>query len=215
MKKIEVVIEDISDIEVLNGTEADRIILLSNLDQGGLTPSYEKVKKAKEMTNIPIRVMLRETSDSYVYDKDVMKKHLEDLENFKELGVEGIAFGALTEKGTVNYCWLNNIINNKGDLKLTFNKAIDEIESSKIEETLDRLKNMDVDVVMTSCADDEFLRLSKKMKRFIMPAAGIKIENAKEISNLYKADFLHVGSAVREDGVISVEKTNELKDSIK
>lgn len=220
MTKIEIVAKDLEDIEAINQSRADRIILLDNFEEGGTTPLTELVRIAKLTTDIPIRVMIRHRSDTYVYDDKDMKAIIKSIKEVKALGVEGIAFGSLTDKGDVNIDQLKEVIEAKGDLKLTYNKAFDEIEPSKLEKNFDSLAKLDVDVLMTSCqrvddnGKDIILPLAKKNTLDIMPGAGIKAETAKKIAKKYNATFLHVASGAKEGNDISIDKISELKDAL-
>lgn len=209
MAKLEIVATTIEDIKLINESKADRIILLSNLEKGGATPSLELVKNAREITDIPIRVMVREITDTYIYSEEVMKKHIDIIKELVELDVEGIAFGSLTEKGEINFLDLEQVINNKRNLKLTFNKAFDEIDLSTSIKNFKKLSNYDVDILMTGNNEsiDDLVNLNLLK---VMPAAGIKLENVKDIVEKYNSNFLHIGSAARENGKISPKKINEL-----
>ncbi|MFV0472987.1 MAG: copper homeostasis protein CutC, partial [Pikeienuella sp.] len=171
---------------------------LSDLDKGGLTPSIEKVKDAKAMTNIPIRVMLREIPNTYVYSEEIMNKHVNDLLAFKTIGVEGIAFGALTEEGRLDIPAMELIGEHKGDLGFTLNKAFDEIAIDKDDnersdsykkdiEALFSSKKANVDTIMSACSDKHANDVSHFEGASIMPAAGITIETAVEKSKEFKA----------------------------
>ncbi len=209
MAKLEIVATTIEDIKLIDKSKANRIILLANLDKGGTTPSLELVKNAREITDIPIRVMVREITDTYVYSAEVMKKHIDIIRTLIELDVEGIVFGSLTKKGEIDFSDLEQVINNKGNLKLTFNKAFDEMSLPTSIKNFKKLSNYDVDILMTGNNEVINELISLNLLK-VMPAAGIKLDNIKDIVEKYKPSFLHIGSAAREDGDISPEKIEEL-----
>ena len=105
---------------------ADRIELCENLAEEGTTPSYGTIKVCKELLRIPIVVMIRPRGGNFVYDDAELQVMLEDIRICRELGVDGISTGILREDHTVDFEKMKRIAECKGDLKVTFHKAIDE-----------------------------------------------------------------------------------------
>ena len=72
---------------------ADRIEFCSNLDEDGLTPKTDDLILIKKLVSIPIRVMIRPHSKSFVYnemDIEIMKNTI-DL--CKQHDFDGVVFG--------------------------------------------------------------------------------------------------------------------------
>ena len=61
-----------------------------------------------------------------MYDDAELQVMLEDIRICRELGVDGISTGILREDHTVDFEKMKRIAECKGDLKVTFHKAIDE-----------------------------------------------------------------------------------------
>lgn len=213
MTNLEVVAITIEDIEEINKSNAKRIILLQDFESGGATPDLEMVRIARSITDIPIRVLLRPRTDSYIYSDKDMQEVVNTIVELKALDIEGIVFSSLTDKGDINFKDLEKVINNKGNLNLSYGKAFDEIPEDKMKANFTKLSNYDVDTLMSSCQSDSeiYKELSELSLMKIMPSAGIKQETALSIAKLFKATFLHIASASRnEEGEICVEKINKL-----
>ncbi len=222
MTKIEIVTHKLEDIKRLKDSNIERIIYLDHLDKGGLSPRLESVEEAFDAASVPMRVMVRMKSENYVYSDDEFNQLLEYVEGLKIIGVEGIVFGSLTKDNKIDFNQLERIIEIKGNLKLTFNKAFDELEENVAVEQFDILSKYDVDCLMTVGTKTNVFEGQEVIKEItnrstieIMPAAGINLSNAKEVVNLLGASILHIGSAVRTDGEISIEKLNELISVLK
>src|SRR5699024_7872147 len=80
----------------------DRIEFCQNMVEGGLTPSIGLVQAAVEAVDIPINVMVRPHSKSFVYNEYDMDVMLRDIDAIKQAGANGIVLGTVTESGKVD-----------------------------------------------------------------------------------------------------------------
>lgn len=223
--KVEVIAWTLDDALEIQKSGADRIELVADLSRGGLSPNIDLVKQVIELTSIPTRVMVRCTDESFVYSKEQMNEHLEFISEVRKAGAEGIVFGSLTEEGRINFEQLQEVILVKGNMKLTFHRAFDEIDESIILEEYEKLTKFDVDTILTSGTKGSawegkelIKKLISKKKINILPGKSIDINNAKKIIDYTGANFVHVGYAVRTDdtesGQIDYNKVVELINSI-
>ena len=60
---LEVIAASVADAKAAQEGGADRLEIVRDLDQGGLTPPFDLVEEIAAAVEIPIRVMLRETPD--------------------------------------------------------------------------------------------------------------------------------------------------------
>lgn len=205
------------DIEKFGG---NRIELVTGVSDGGLTPSIALVKEVCEKVSIPVYVMLRPHSKSFVYDENDREIILNDLKAIKETKAKGIVFGALKKDDSIDEDLLKDVIKNKGHLGLVFHRAIDRskdvIESTKL------LLNYDVERILTSGGYDTALEgfyninimveLTKD-KITILAGAGLKPSNIEEFITKSNVTEVHMGSGVKYNGSnmedISEELMNE------
>ncbi len=225
MNKVEVIAWSLDDAIEIYKAGAHRIELVADLERGGLTPDINLVKQVSKLVEIPVRVMLRHTDESFVYDDELMNEHLEYIEKLKETDAEGIVFGSLTKEGKINFDQLEQVIKAKGDMKLAFHRAFDELSQEDIESEFEKLSKYDVDTLLTSgtCSSawegkDNIKKLIEKGTINILPGKSISIDNAKDIIDYTGADYVHVGYAIRdvanESGKIDKTKIEELINSV-
>lgn len=222
MNKLEVIAWSVDDAIRIEEGGADRIELVVDLDKGGLTPPLDLVKKVVEKVNIPVRVMIRDKWDSFVYDDEMMQGHLIYIELLQHINPEGIVFGSLTDKDLIDFDQLNEVIKVKGNMKLTFHRAFDELRSKVALKQFRHLAKYDVDTLLTSGLENsawEGRKLIKKLidkeKINILPGKSIDINNYQGIIKETGATYIHVGYAVRDkDGRIDINLIKKMKEGM-
>src|SRR5699024_10390703 len=108
---------------------ADRLELVSAINEGGLTPSYGTMKQVLNEVSIPVYIMIRPFSYHYDYQKDDLEIIYEDIKKVIELGGTNIVFGALNKNRTINEEILKSVIDMAPHLEITFHRAFDETAS--------------------------------------------------------------------------------------
>lgn len=214
---LEIIASTVEEAVAAEQAGADRIELVSALSEGGLTPSYGLIRQVVSTVEIPVHVLVRPHSKSFVYSKSDEETIITDIDLIRELGAAGIVVGSLTSDGRVDEGFLGRIIKHKGELSLTFHRAIDS--SRDILEAAEVLADFpEVDRILTSGGQATALEGKETIARLIedcpdliiLPGAGITLENAETLLEATKASELHVGSAVLQDGVIQKERVEAL-----
>ena len=214
---LEIIASTVEEAVAAEQAGADRIELVSALSEGGLTPSYGLIRQVVSTVEIPVHVLVRPHSKSFVYSKSDEETIITDIDLIRELGAAGIVVGSLTADGRVDEGFLGRIIKHKGELSLTFHRAIDS--SRDILEAAEVLADFpEVDRILTSGGQATALEGKETIARLIkdhpdliiLPGSGITLENAKTLLEETKASELHVGSAVLEDGIIQKERVEAL-----
>ncbi len=226
MNKLEVIAWSVQDVIDICNSKAHRIELVADIEKGGLTPSIELVREAVEISTLPIRVMVREKDESFIYDDGIMDEHISFINELKNINPEGIVFGSLTNDGKINVEQLERVIKAKGEMKLTFHRAFDELCDECYLDEYRLLSKYDVDTLLTSGTKENALigidnirtLIQEGAKVNILPGKSISIENARKIVDATNAKFIHVGYSVRDTndqhGRISIEKINEIVEEI-
>ncbi len=223
MKKvnIEVIAYNLEDAIRINNSNADRIELLANINEGGTTPSIELVKEIMDEINIPLRVMVRDNSNSFIYDEETMNKHYDFIKQMNELGVEGIVFSSLEKEGVLNEEHIKKINELKGNLNISYSRAFDTLTPDQARMQYCKLVANNIDTILTSGCASNAMEGSSLLRELIerndiniLIGGGVNLDNAKELIELTNGNYLHLGSAVREDGTnnssISIDKINKL-----
>lgn len=214
---LEIIASTVEEAVAAEQAGADRIELVSALSEGGLTPSYGLIRQVVSTVEIPVHVLVRPHSKSFVYSKSDEETIITDIDLIRELGAAGIVVCSLTADGRVDEGFLGRIIKHKGELSLTFHRAIDS--SRDILEAAEVLADFpEVDRILTSGGQATALEGKETIARLIedhpdliiLPGSGITLENAETLLKATKASELHVGSAVLQDGIIQKERVEAL-----
>lgn len=211
MSKVEVIVLNQEDAKIAEAYGADRLELVSAISEGGLTPSYGAIKRVVNSVNIPVMVMIRPHSYSFVYQKEEWEMMREDIKVARELGAAGIVFGALTKENSVDFELLAMVVEEAKGLSITFHRAIDESNPQEIYQSLCG-SPYKIDQVLTSGGKptvikgmDTLLNLMKGSvpgteNPVIMPGSGLDQNNIQFIHQTLQAKEYHFGSGVRIEG---------------
>ncbi len=121
----EVCVDNLKDAVRAYEAGANRIEYCSDLDQDGLTPNLDELLTLSKTIPIPIRCMLRPHSNSFVYNKNDIKKIIKTINFCKKNKIEGVVFGCLNLENEIDFSTLRLISKITKPLKLIFHKAID------------------------------------------------------------------------------------------
>ena len=177
---------------------AHRIELCDNLYEGGTTPSYGTIKKTKENIDIPINVIIRPRGGNFIYNNDEKEIMFTDIEMCKNLGVNGIVIGSLTEKNIIDIDFISKAKKLAGDLNITFHMAFDEIKDKK--EAIDTLVDLKIDRILTKGGENSALDNLESLKELIeyaddriilIPGAGINEDNRDMVIKSTGAKEIH------------------------
>jgi copper homeostasis protein len=178
---------------------ASRIELCDNLAEGGTTPSYGAIVKAKEMLSIPVHVIIRPRGGDFLYNTveyDIMKK---DIIFCKNAGVDAIVTGMLTASGTIDTARITELVELARPMHTTFHRAFDLCS--------DPFRGLE-DIISTGAARlltsgqknkaHEALDLISQLVRtagdaiIIMPGSGIDKTNIENIARRTNAVEFHL-----------------------
>ena len=81
---------------------ADRIELVSDIAQGGLTPSAQVAREVVRQCRLPVMVMVRPHARSFCYDEADMRQVREGVAMVRDAGAHGLVFGALMADGDID-----------------------------------------------------------------------------------------------------------------
>lgn len=196
--QIEVCIEHPSDAVVAQQAGATRIEINAALQLDGLTPSLGTCRWLKANSQIPIIAMVRPHGDSFVLNALDQEIVLTDCHLLLASGVDGLAYGALTEHGTLNVAFMQQVAELCGDHELVCHRAFDRLADQR--RGLEQLIDCGVRRVLTSgaatTAEHGIKRLGQLVEWArdrieILPGGGINAENAHRILKLTGCTQLH------------------------
>ena len=187
--KIEICSDSLESILTANKVGANSIELCSCMTVGGVTPSSALIKKAVEISKIPIHCLIRPREGHFVYNDYEFNTIINDIKDAKENGVKGIVIGVLTEDFKINITQLDKIIKVSKGLKITFHRAFDSIVDSK--KAIDLLSKIGVNRILSSGKANKAVNGIKNLidwknydsKILIQPGGGIDKSSALLFKN--------------------------------
>ncbi|TCP29558.1 copper homeostasis protein [Scopulibacillus darangshiensis] len=208
--KIEVIVQNEKDARDAEKAGADRLELVSAINEGGLTPAYDTIKGVLESVTIPVFVMVRPHSRTFNYNAADWSKIEEDVKMVKTLGAPGIVFGCLNENNEINEATLSKVINLIDGMGMTFHRAFDDVvNQEKAYQTLCSYKA--VERILTSGGAPKAEEGLNQLQRLvnlskesggpkILVGSGLNSDNVNAIHNVLQAKEYHFGSGVRVNG---------------
>ncbi|PZG35858.1 copper homeostasis protein CutC [Listeria ivanovii] len=207
---LEVIVQNPRDAYLAEKYGANRMEVVSAISEGGLTPSYGTIKEIVRTSKLPAMMMIRPHSFSFVYDEAARIVMERDIELAKELGVRGIVYGGITVEGTIDQKLLEKVISRKGDLELTFHRALEATKDIDASYQVLREYGKDINQLLTSGGTDSALDSLPRLKKWIQDSkenpdsfqilvgSGVKPENIATFQATLNHTDYHVGSAARD-----------------
>ncbi|WEG19222.1 copper homeostasis protein CutC (plasmid) [Alkalihalophilus pseudofirmus] len=189
---------------------ADRLELVSKIEEGGLTPSYDTIKQVLRNVSIPVQVMIRPHSCSFFYDEVDKDSILKDIEQLLNLGTNRIVIGALNQDNTIDVPFVEKILTRYNQLDITFHRAFDDVTSQVEAYKVLVPYKKNLKRILTSGGESDcwkgrerlskLVELSRKLNGpAVLPGAGITALNFQEIHAGVGAKQYHFGSGLRKN----------------
>lgn len=199
--KIEVCAYSVEIAEAAMAAGADRVELCT-AGEGGLTPSYGFIRRAKARLTKGVHVLIRPRGGLFHYTAAEKDEMLYDIEQAQALGADGLVIGALTEAGDIDWDWVRRCrqATDKGR-SLTFHRAFDFCRRPV--GSIPALEEAGVDRVLTSGQATDALRGADLLKACvaaanrlqIMPGGGVSPDNIARIARTTGAREFHFSAA--------------------
>lgn len=224
---LEVIVQNSRDAYLAEQYGANRMEVVSAISEGGLTPSFGAIKEIVHVSNLPAIMMIRPHSFSFVYDESARIVMERDIAFAKEVGVQGIVYGGITEDGNIDRALLEKVIDWKGDLDLTFHRALEATKDIEASYKVLREYGKDINQLLTSGGTRSALDSLPRLKRWIQDSkenpdsfqilvgSGVKPENIATFQATLNHTDYHVGSAAREASDFSKDILKEKIDTLK
>ena len=205
---LEVIATTVADARLAQGAGADRIELVTAMGEGGLTPSVGLIEAAVAV-GVPVNVIVRPHSRSFVYDADDYAVMLRDVRAVKAAGANGIVIGMLNDEREIDRDGLARAIDAADGLAITFHRAFDETRD--LQRALDVLLGFDaVTNVLTSGGKPSVLHAEATIRDLVQQAsgshctvlagAGLTVEAIAGFVSRTQVEAVHFGSGVRVGG---------------
>lgn len=180
---------------------AKRIELCSALSEGGLTPSYAAIQRARSLEGLVLHVLIRPRGGDFIYDDEEVETMAEDIRVIRELGADGIVIGCLTPDGDINIKQCNRLMKEASEMNVTFHRAFDQCRDPF--KTLDEIVSIGCNRLLTSgqapTAEQGVTLIRQLVERAddrltILPGSGVNPSNAKFIIEATGVHELHASA---------------------
>ncbi|NMO96348.1 copper homeostasis protein CutC [Paenibacillus lemnae] len=204
---LEIIATTLDDAVTAEQHGADRLELITAMNEGGLTPSIGLIEQVVKAVQIPVHVMVRPHSRSFVYserDKAVMAA---DIQAIREAGAAGVVFGMLTPEGNIDEALLEQMLKGSGDMQVTFHRAFDKLGDQAQGLQL-LMKYKPVTRVLTSGGPGSALHNIPQIRKLvemakasgtldILAGSGLNRQAIQDFVRQTGVNEVHFGSAVR------------------
>lgn len=203
---LEVIATTVADARAAAQAGADRLELVTAMGEGGLTPSVGLIETVVSAVEVPVNVIVRPHSRSFVYDADDYAVMLRDIRAVKAAGANGIVIGMLDTQHAIDREGLARACEAADGLAITFHRAFDEARD--LREALDVLLGFEaVTNVLTSGGKPSVLHAEAPIGELVRQAdgshctvlagAGLTVEAVADFVNKTHVEAVHFGSGVR------------------
>lgn len=217
---VEIIAHTVEDIKQINKTTADRIELCGVMEEDGLTPEIDLIKKVSKISEKPFRVMIRNHNRDFYYTETEIEKMIEQIEICNQIpNIDGYVIGALNKEQTeLNIDQMKRLIKAAGGRNITFHKACERILNK---ESINQLIELKINTILTQGGLTPILENTEMLKELsqyneqmqILLGGGVNLENIKILKKI--SPNVHLGSAVRlnksYDQPIDPELVNKIK----
>ncbi|MEX3784895.1 copper homeostasis protein CutC [Paraburkholderia sp. BR14374] len=206
---LEVIAATVVDARAAAQAGADRLELVTAMGEGGLTPSMGLIEAVVAAVGIPVNVIVRPHSRSFVYDADDYAVMLRDIRAVKAAGANGIVIGMLDAERTIDREGLARACEAADGLAITFHRAFDEARD--LREALDVLLGFEAvtnvltsggkpSVLQAQAVVSELVRQVDRSPCTVLAGAGLTVDAVADFVSNTHVEAVHFGSGVRVNG---------------
>ena len=201
---------------------ADRLEVISGVAFGGFTPPLDLVREIQQEVELPLRVMLRDEVGYGLTDEGAEERLCRVAADLNIMKVDGVVIGFL-RSNEIDAKQTLKILNCAPDLKATFHHAFEDTSDKpsaiavlKNIGRIDRLLSHGGTGTPAERVDTlgEYASAASPEIR-ILAGGRIDIEMVGLIKKRTPIREFHVGSAARDEGVVSVSKVRRLSDRVR
>ncbi|MGD8329476.1 MAG: copper homeostasis protein CutC [Acidobacteriota bacterium] len=212
---LEACVDSIEAAAIAASAGADRVELCADLVEGGTTPSIGAIERAVVDVAADVMVMIRPRGGDFVYNRRELAIMERDIEAVRGAGAVGVVLGCLTPKGDVDRPATRTLMQETGDLSVTFHRAFDVCRDPH--DALESLIDLGVDRVLTSGQQPsapQGLELIADLVRAadsritVMPGVGIDAGNILRVATATRAREFHVYTERARPSTMSHRKDN-------
>ena len=211
---LEIIGFNIESCIVAQAAGANRIELCDNPAEGGTTPSYGFIKKAREVLQIELYCMIRPRGGDFFYSDEEFEIMKTDVQTCKQLGCDGVVIGMLNQDGTVDKERCKKLVELAYPMGVTYQRAFDRVKDpfAALEDIIETgCERILTSGLVPSCFDGAPLiaRLIQQAddRIIIMPGSGLRASNVNDVAKITGAREFHTSARINVDS--NMDYTNE------
>lgn len=104
---------------------ADRLELCSALAVGGLTPSTVLLQQIRQVSDIPVRCLMRPRGGDFLYAPEEIEQMTMEISLLRQAGADGFVLGSLTAEGELDINAIMPLLKAAEGTGLTLHRCID------------------------------------------------------------------------------------------
>lgn len=199
--QVEICVDSLAGALAAEQGGAHRVELCDNLLEGGTTASAGAIKLVRQRLGIPVHVLIRPRGGDFLYSNTEFAVILEDIRTAREMGVQGIVCGCLTQHGDIDKPRLGEMISSARPLSFTFHRAFDMCREAR--RALEDLIELGVDRLLTSGQEASCLAGATLIAELqnqaggrivIMAGGGIAPSNVSQLVALTGVQEVHLSA---------------------
>jgi len=164
-KILEVCVDSYASAMAAIAGGADRLELCSALAVGGLTPSPALLRQIREISDIPVRCLMRTRGGDFLYTQEEIRQMAMEIPLLKEAGADGFVIGCLTADGDLDTVAMNPLLEAADGAGLTLHRCIDV--SRDLSKTYSDAAALGIDTILTSGGAGNCLAGMENIRRLI------------------------------------------------
>ncbi|MBB1284293.1 copper homeostasis protein CutC [Flavisolibacter sp. BT320] len=203
--KIEIIAFTIEACSIIEKAGANRIELCANPAEGGTTPSFGLIKKAREAVDISLFPIIRPRGGDFLYSVAEYKLMEEDVKLCKQVGCDGVVIGLLKKDGSIDVARTARLVEKAYPLEVTFHRAFDHCKDpfAALEELIQigcqRILTSGQKPLATEGADLLAQLVVQAADRIIiMPGSGVRPDNIAKLAKKTGAVEFHSSLRVQK-----------------
>ncbi|HEV7334148.1 MAG TPA: copper homeostasis protein CutC [Flavisolibacter sp.] len=196
--KVEIIAFTIEACSLIEQAGANRIELCANPTEGGTTPSYGFIKRAREAVTISLFPIIRPRGGDFLYTNAEYGLMQDDVRLCRQLGCDGVVIGLLQKDGSIDVRRTAKLVEMAYPMEVTFHRAFDHCRDPF--EALEQLTAIGCQRILTSgqkpVAPEGADLLAELVKAaadriIIMPGSGVRPDNIAELAEKTGAAEFH------------------------
>ena len=164
-KILEVCVDSYASAMAAIAGGADRLELCSALAVGGLTPSPALLRQIREVSNIPVRCLMRTRGGDFLYTAEEIRQMAAEITMLKTAGADGFVIGCLTPEGDLDTAAMKPLLEAAEGSGLTLHRCIDV--SRDLPKTYRDAAALGMDTILTSGGAGSCLKGMETIRQLI------------------------------------------------